>query len=270
MMRRALDRLGAGLVWPLVVVGVTGLLVWFRYDASPETVQDRLAAADAWFAFARSLHLWSSRALLAAAIVHMAWTWWTVNPDRLRTRTYLFASVLIGTLGLSHWTGHVLRWDASARALRPPMDALFPPLGNVGPDSYLKILLIVHIIIAAGLAFATALLHLGTARGGAWAGTPQISRPAAKKAGIVVGAVLTGFILVLALAAPAPVAQSTTPWPFGPFARIGDVAGPVGFASAALATWVLVLSQPLLLGIAGMPAATRLLLALVFVASFFL
>jgi len=239
-LREILRRFGGGLVGPLVLVGATGLLEMLVYNADPSVANARLAGEDALFGFVRSLHLWSSRALLAGAVLHTASVWYERRTGGRHRRAYLTGSLFLGVLAFAHMTGFVLRWDGSADRLLDYEVAVLPFATATSLASWQ---LPIHVAILGGLALLVALLHLGQVGRGP-ASDPGTSPPR-KWDWRVAAAAFVVVVGLLAVVAPAPAAQARTPWPMGPFAQMAGFAGQdAAFGISGLFVWGLVALVP--------------------------
>jgi len=242
---------GAALVGPLLLVGATGLLVLFGYNSNPDAANDGIARAPLWFDVARSLHLWSSRALLAGGAIHTAWTWRDRRVAGAHRTSYLLGAALLGLLAVGHATGHILRWDAAGQRLAQWMHVS----GGLALPLHAAILGLVTLLVAA--------VHVGRVRGGTHARMDDEGRRAALAKPALVAIAL---VVAAAVAFPAPVQQRSPPWPTGIFQDAATWGGAWAFALAAVTAWTLVAAQPFMKPWLGL--ATRILLGLVFVASF--
>lgn len=256
MLRELWRRTGSGLVGPLVLVGATGLLSLFDYNANPDVANARLAMQEPLFAFVRSLHLWSSRALLAGAVVHTAWVWYDGRVGGPHRRAYLSGVLFLALIGFGHVTGHILRWDELGRRL-----ADFAP---VSASSFLPL----HVAVVGAMGLVAAIVHFTwSGYGPAVRADPARSRDLGRSAVASICA-WTAATAILTVAFPPLTAQATMAWPLGPFARVADATGrPELFTASAVVVLVSLAALPFLTAWRGLSRSIQWLLAAVFAAS---
>jgi hypothetical protein len=209
---------GGALVWPLVLVVVSGFVVLFAYTDDPQTSNDRMAQWPAWLHFVRGLHLYSSRALLLGAIVHLLWTWYARRVGGPYASAYLVGVGLFALLGAAHLTGHALRWGPASFRIADYQRAVLPP----GVDVY-QLQLPLHVAIFTGVAGVMALVHVGLLGRGYQRGVERAFPGGWNRLHTGLG---MGLVVVIALAAllrPAPLAQDFLPWPLAPFEAVAVV-----------------------------------------------
>jgi quinol-cytochrome oxidoreductase complex cytochrome b subunit len=98
----------------VVVQVVTGLLLKFHYEPSPENAYNSIMNLQDSLLFGkmlRNIHHWSAIALLWIVFLHMLRVAFTGAYRKPRHATWIFGLVLLILVVLSNFTGYLLPWD---------------------------------------------------------------------------------------------------------------------------------------------------------------
>ena len=98
----------------VVVQVVTGLLLKFHYEPSPENAYNSILNLQDSLLFGkmlRNIHHWSAIALLWVAFLHMLRVAFTGAYRKPRHATWIFGMALLILVVLSNFTGYLLPWD---------------------------------------------------------------------------------------------------------------------------------------------------------------
>jgi quinol-cytochrome oxidoreductase complex cytochrome b subunit len=100
-----------------VLLGITGLLLMFRYDANIERAYTSILFIETEGAFGslvRGVHHWSANLLVIAAFLHLVRVFLTGGFKRGRTMNWLIGIALLVLVLASNFTGYLLPWDQLA------------------------------------------------------------------------------------------------------------------------------------------------------------
>jgi len=109
--------LGGISVMLAVLLGLTGLLLMFRYDANIERAYTSILFIETEGAFGsllRGVHHWSANLLVVAAFLHLVRVFVTGGFKRGRTMNWLIGIALLVLVLASNFTGYLLPWDQLA------------------------------------------------------------------------------------------------------------------------------------------------------------
>ena len=109
--------LGGISVMLAVLLGITGLLLMFRYDANIERAYTSILFIETEGAFGsllRGVHHWSANLLVVAAFLHLVRVFLTGGFKRGRTMNWLIGIALLVLVLASNFTGYLLPWDQLA------------------------------------------------------------------------------------------------------------------------------------------------------------
>lgn len=109
--------LGGISVMLAVLLGITGLLLMFRYDANIERAYTSILFIETEGAFGslvRGVHHWSANLLVVAAFLHLVRVFVTGGFKRGRTMNWLIGIALLVLVLASNFTGYLLPWDQLA------------------------------------------------------------------------------------------------------------------------------------------------------------
>ncbi len=133
---RAYHTLGALLLTLLGVQAVTGVLLLFYYQPTPERAHQSvsfLMNGVTWGWAVRSLHRWAGEAMVIAVFLHMCRVFFTGSFKRPRRLTWVVGfGLLVGIFGLA-FTGYLLPWDQKgywATTIGTQMAQQVPFIGN--------------------------------------------------------------------------------------------------------------------------------------------
>jgi len=100
-----------------VLLGLTGLLLMFRYDANIERAYTSILLIETEGAFGslvRGVHHWSANLLVISAFLHLVRVLLTGGFKRGRTMNWLIGIALLLLVLASNFTGYLLPWDQLA------------------------------------------------------------------------------------------------------------------------------------------------------------
>ena len=109
--------LGGISVMLAVLLGITGLLLMFRYDANIERAYTSILFIETQGAFGslvRGVHHWSANLLVVSAFLHLVRVFLTGGFKRGRTMNWLIGIALLLLVLASNFTGYLLPWDQLA------------------------------------------------------------------------------------------------------------------------------------------------------------
>jgi quinol-cytochrome oxidoreductase complex cytochrome b subunit len=109
--------LGGISVMLALLLGITGLLLMFRYDANIERAYTSILYIETQGAFGslvRGVHHWSANLLVVTAFLHLVRVFLTGGFKRGRTMNWLIGIALLLLVLASNFTGYLLPWDQLA------------------------------------------------------------------------------------------------------------------------------------------------------------
>lgn len=204
---------GAIVVALLAIVLVTGLwlILFYRVGAPWDSVAR--IAADPWVGrWVRGVHRYASDAAVVFTVVHLVRMWAQGRSWGPRFLAWFTGVLMTGALLLCGWTGYVMAWDAfgqlvaqeGARML-DSLPFLSEPLGRAFTGeqpltgAFFFINLFAHIAIPLGLGLLL------------WLHVSRVARPVLLPPRKLLWS-LTGLLVLLAVAVPAPLAPEASPF----------------------------------------------------------
>jgi quinol-cytochrome oxidoreductase complex cytochrome b subunit len=109
--------LGGISVMLAILLGMTGLLLMFRYDANIERAYTSILFIETQGAFGslvRGVHHWSANLLVVSTFLHLLRVFLTGGFKRGRTMNWLIGIALLLLVLASNFTGYLLPWDQLA------------------------------------------------------------------------------------------------------------------------------------------------------------
>jgi quinol-cytochrome oxidoreductase complex cytochrome b subunit len=109
--------LGGISVMLALLLGITGLLLMFRYDANIERAYTSILYIETQGAFGslvRGVHHWSANLLVVTTFLHLVRVFLTGGFKRGRTMNWLIGIALLLLVLASNFTGYLLPWDQLA------------------------------------------------------------------------------------------------------------------------------------------------------------
>ena len=100
-----------------LLLGITGVLLMFRYDASVERAYTSIQFLETQVFFGslvRSLHHWSANLLIVTAFLHLIRVFFTGGFKKGRSTNWLIGIILLLLVVASNFTGYLLPWDQLA------------------------------------------------------------------------------------------------------------------------------------------------------------
>lgn len=100
-----------------LLLGITGVLLMFRYDASVERAYTSIQLLETQVFFGslvRSLHHWSANLLIVTAFLHLIRVFFTGGFKKGRATNWLIGIILLLLVVASNFTGYLLPWDQLA------------------------------------------------------------------------------------------------------------------------------------------------------------
>ena len=100
-----------------LLLGITGVLLMFRYDASVERAYTSIQFLETQVYFGslvRSLHHWSANLLIVSAFLHLIRVFFTGGFKKGRSTNWLIGIILLLLVVASNFTGYLLPWDQLA------------------------------------------------------------------------------------------------------------------------------------------------------------
>jgi quinol-cytochrome oxidoreductase complex cytochrome b subunit len=100
-----------------LLLGITGVLLMFRYDASVERAYTSIQFLETQVFFGslvRSLHHWSANLLIVTAFLHLIRVFFTGGFKKGRATNWLIGIILLLLVVASNFTGYLLPWDQLA------------------------------------------------------------------------------------------------------------------------------------------------------------
>jgi quinol-cytochrome oxidoreductase complex cytochrome b subunit len=119
-----------------LVLGITGLLLMFRYDARVDYAYRSIQQLETQVMFGsviRSLHHWAANLLVIATFLHLARVFLTGGYKQGRTMNWLIGIALLLIVLASNFTGYLLPWDQLAYwaiTVSTNLLAYIPLIGN--------------------------------------------------------------------------------------------------------------------------------------------
>ncbi len=238
-------------------LGLTGILLMFRYEPTIDRAYSSIQALEAQVAFGslvRGIHHWSANLLVITAGLHLIRVFLTGGFKAGRALNWLVGTLLLVLVLVFNFTGYLLPWDqlaywaitvsTSLIAYIPlvgqPLSHLILAAPEVGQGA-LSNFYALHVAVLPALAFATLGYHFWRVRkdGG-------ISRPVAESEGermvstiphltqreLAAAMVLLAVLVLFAMLVPAP---------------LGDLANPAHPPNPAKSAWYFAGLQELLL-----------------------
>jgi quinol-cytochrome oxidoreductase complex cytochrome b subunit len=100
-----------------MLLGLTGLLLMFRYDARVEYAYLSIQEMETRMVFGsliRAVHHWSANLLVISAFLHLLRVYFTGGFKGGRTANWVIGVALLGLVLASNFTGYLLPWDQLA------------------------------------------------------------------------------------------------------------------------------------------------------------
>jgi quinol-cytochrome oxidoreductase complex cytochrome b subunit len=120
-----------------VLLGITGLLLMFRYDANIERAYTSILFIETQGAFGslvRGVHHWSANLLVVSTFLHLVRVFLTGGFKRGRTMNWLIGIALLLLVLASNFTGYLLPWDQLAYwaiTVSTSLIGYIPKVGNM-------------------------------------------------------------------------------------------------------------------------------------------
>jgi quinol-cytochrome oxidoreductase complex cytochrome b subunit len=127
----------------VVMQVITGLLLKFHYEPSPESAYNSILNLQESLLFgkmARNLHHWSAIALLWVVFLHTMRVLFTGAYRKPRHATWIFGLALLILVVLSNFTGYLLPWDQLsywAVTISTSLMAYVPLIGSIAREALL-------------------------------------------------------------------------------------------------------------------------------------
>jgi quinol-cytochrome oxidoreductase complex cytochrome b subunit len=100
-----------------ILLGITGVLLMFRYDASVERAYTSIQFMETQVFFGslvRSIHHWSANLLIVTVFLHLLRVFFTGSFKKGRATNWLIGIILLMLVVASNFTGYLLPWDQLA------------------------------------------------------------------------------------------------------------------------------------------------------------
>ncbi len=100
-----------------ILLGITGVLLMFRYDASVERAYTSIQFMETQVFFGslvRSIHHWSANLLIVTVFLHLLRVFYTGGYKKGRAANWLIGIILLLLVVASNFTGYLLPWDQLA------------------------------------------------------------------------------------------------------------------------------------------------------------
>ncbi|MCI0521518.1 MAG: cytochrome b N-terminal domain-containing protein [Chloroflexi bacterium] len=255
-----------------LTLGLTGLLLMFRYDARVDFAYASIQQIETQVAFGsllRGLHHWSANLLVVTAFLHLLRVFFTASYKQGRTMNWLIGIALFLLVLASNFTGYLLPWDQLAYwAITVSANLLeyIPLVGNTfsrfllgGPvvaQGSLSNFYAFHVVLLPTLAAMGMGYHFWKVRknGG-------ISQPLRKESERVERLSTIPNLVGRELAALAVLFTLLLVWAASLSAPLGQIADPFNSPNPAKAAWYFMGLQELLLHMH--PLAALLLTAII-------
>jgi quinol-cytochrome oxidoreductase complex cytochrome b subunit len=237
-------------------LGLTGILLMFRYEPTIDRAYSSIQALEAQVAFGslvRGIHHWSANLLVITAFLHLVRVFLTGGFKAGRAMNWLVGTLLLVLVLVSNFTGYLLPWDqlaywaitvsTSLIAYIPlvgqPLSHLILAAPEVGQGA-LSNFYALHVAVLPAVAFATLGYHFwrvrkdgGISRPLADSGERQVSTiPHLVQRELAAATVLLVVLVLWAMLLPAP---------------LGDLANPAHPPNPAKSAWYFSGLQELLL-----------------------
>jgi quinol-cytochrome oxidoreductase complex cytochrome b subunit len=218
-------------------LGLTGILLMFRYEPTIDRAYSSIQALEAQVAFGslvRGIHHWSANLLVITAFLHLIRVFLTGGFKAGRALNWLVGTLLLLLVLTFNFTGYLLPWDQLAYWAITVSTSLIAYIPLVGPalshlilaapevgQGALSNFYALHVAVLPALAFAALGYHFWRVRkdGG-------ISRPAAEREGderhvstiphlvqreLAAATVLLVVVVLWAMLLPAPLGELANP-----------------------------------------------------------
>jgi quinol-cytochrome oxidoreductase complex cytochrome b subunit len=218
----------------LTLLGISGVLLMFAYEPSPDRAHDSLQLLEHDFLFGRlvrGVHYWSANLLVMMTVLHLLRVLFTGAFTGPRRFNWVIGLMLLFGALLSNFTGYLLPWDqrsywaiticASMAGYIPLIGSLLQQLVQGGPDIGPVTLLnyyAIHTTINPVMLLVLLGFHVWRVRKARGIALPEAAReervtyiPHLLVREVAVGALVVGVVLLLAICFAAPLGTPANP-----------------------------------------------------------